>query len=174
MEKTLKSLIMILFGISLFLPVDCAKVSVSESSAKPVRHKIEKTKILKTQNVSMKKGDDIIKIAEQFLGLPYKFGGTTPAGFDCSGFTSYVYREAGISIPRDTEVQFSALNPVRVPKKGDLVFFKINGKRISHVGIYIGEYKFIHSPRTGKNVGYADMRIDYWKKRYAGSRTAIQ
>ncbi|MDH5654658.1 MAG: C40 family peptidase [Spirochaetia bacterium] len=170
MKHLLKSISFVLI-LNLFLPVNCAEVKVNESDAKPVKHEIYKSKPLKTQTVSVNRGDKILKIAEQFLGLPYKFGGNTPEGFDCSGFTGYVYKKAGIKIPRDTRDQFKALNPVKTPKKGDLVFFKITGNKISHVGIYAGNYKFIHSPRTGKNVEYTDIRIDYWKKRYAGSRT---
>lgn len=116
--------------------------------------------------------ESIVDIAKQYLGIPYKFGGQSPkTGFDCSGFTGYVYRKAGYSLPRGADDQFASLTPVRKPQPGDLVFFRINGQRVSHVGIYAGNYRFIHAPRTGKNVGYADMRISYWKKRYAGART---
>ena len=163
--------ILSLILISFFIPVNCAEVDIQESQAKPVRHDTYKSKPLTTQNVSLDAGDKIIEIAEKYLGLPYKYGGNTPAGFDCSGFTSYVYGKAGFQIPRDTRDQFSGMNSIRTPKRGDLVFFKIDGKKISHVGIYAGNYMFIHSPRTGKSVEYSDIRIDYWKTRYAGSRT---
>ncbi len=117
-------------------------------------------------------GNSIVSIAKQYLGTPYRYGGTTPAGFDCSGFTGYVYKRAGIKLPRDARDQFRRLTEQKVPKPGDLVFFKINGSSISHVGIYVGNLKFIHSPRTGRSVEIADMRISYWKTRYAGARTA--
>ena len=179
MVKLLKSLFPLFLGTSILLPVDCARVRIAESDGKPIRNEIVRHEMhsgisRKTRKVSIKKGNSIVSIAEKFIGLPYKYGGTTPEGFDCSGFTSYVYKEAGYKIPRDTVEQFDSLNPVRAPKKGDLVFFKISGNRISHVGIYVGKYKFIHSPRTGKNVDYADMRNDYCKQRYAGSRTIVK
>ena len=116
-------------------------------------------------------GYGIIDIADDYLGVPYKYGGTTPSGFDCSGFTGYVYKRAGYRLPRGADDQYRALNPIKKPEIGDLVFFKIDGKRVSHVGIYVGGFRFIHSPRTGKSVGYADLRTKYWKKRYAGART---
>lgn len=125
-----------------------------------------------TSGVTPQSGNTIVSIAKQYLGTPYRYGGTTPAGFDCSGFTGYVYKRAGIKLPRDARDQFRQLTEQKVPKPGDLVFFKIDGSSISHVGIYVGNLKFIHSPRTGRSVEIADMRIAYWKTRYAGARTA--
>ena len=124
------------------------------------------------RRMTLHTGDSIVDIAEEYLGTPYYWGGTKPStGFDCSGFTSYVYKRAGYEIPRETMAQYKDLNPVRKPNPGDLVFFKINGKNISHVGIYTGDGKFIHSPRTGTTVSFAELGNDYWKKRYAGSRS---
>jgi cell wall-associated NlpC family hydrolase len=119
-------------------------------------------------------GKGIIGIAEKYLGTPYRYGGNTPSGFDCSGFTSYVYDRAGYNLPRATTAQYGKLNPVRVPEVGDLVFFRTSGNRVSHVGIYVGNYQFIHAPSSGKTVGYADIRNSYWKPRYAGSRTIFR
>lgn len=118
-------------------------------------------------------GTGIVEIAKQYLGTPYRFGGTTPSGFDCSGFVKYVYSRAGIELPRDAREQYRRLSPLETPRPGDLVFFKINGTSISHVGIYTGNFRFIHSPRTGKTVEFADIRIDYWKQRFAGARTVF-
>lgn len=119
-------------------------------------------------------GRGIVQTAQKYLGTPYRFGGNSPAGFDCSGFTSYVYKKAGYRLPRATKAQYGKLNPIRAPKVGDLVFFRTSGKRISHVGIYVGEYRFIHAPSSGKTVSYADIRNSYWKPRYAGSRTVFR
>ncbi len=117
-------------------------------------------------------GHKIATIAKQYIGLPYKYGGTSPdTGFDCSGFTGYVYGRVGYKLGRGADDQYDSMKAVKVPLVGDLVFFNIDGKRVSHVGIYLGDFKFIHSPRTGKNIGIADIRIDYWKKRYAGARS---
>lgn len=117
----------------------------------------------------------IVETARKHLGIPYKFGGLSPSvGFDCSGLTKYVYLSSGYSIPRETDNQFDDLNEVVVPAPGDLLFFDITGKGVSHVGIYMGDFQFIHSPSTGKTVSYADIRNPYWKSRYVGSRSLFR
>lgn len=113
----------------------------------------------------------IVEISKQYLGYPYKPGGNTPSGFDCSGFVQFVYKKAGYNLPRTTKDQYFKLKPVKIPSKGDLIFFKINSPDISHVGIYIGNFQFIHAPSSGKFVEIQDIRMEYWKKRYAGSRS---
>jgi cell wall-associated NlpC family hydrolase len=90
----------------------------------------------------------VVNIARGLLGIPYVYGGSTPAGFDCSGFTSYVFGKAGVSIPRTASAQQSAATPVSDPKPGDLVFF---GSPAWHVGIYTGNGMMIDSPRSGKS-----------------------
>ena len=90
----------------------------------------------------------IVNIARGLLGIPYVYGGSTPSGFDCSGFTSYVYRKAGISIPRTASAQQRAATRVSNPKPGDLVFF---GSPAWHVGIYTGPGMMIDSPKPGKS-----------------------
>ncbi len=125
------------------------------------------------RRVTLYDGQGITELAQKYLGVPYRFGGQSPEGFDCSGFTSFVYKKAGYSLPRDAGEQFQALKPIKVPRPGDLVFFKIDGKSIGHVGIYLGNLRFIHAPSTGKTVSIADMRISYWKQRYAGARTVF-
>lgn len=113
-------------------------------------------------------------IAKRYVGVPYRYGGKSPrTGFDCSGYTRYVYARAGYRIPAGARNQFRRLHPVRQPRRGDLVFFRTAGSRISHVGIYAGNHRFLHAPRTGKRVGYADMRKKYWRKRYAGARSVL-
>lgn len=91
----------------------------------------------------------VIAIAKQYIGTPYVYGGSTPAGFDCSGFTQYVFAKAGKSIPRVTTAQQAAATPVSSPQPGDLVFF---GSPSWHVGIYVGDGMMIDSPRTGSTV----------------------
>ena len=90
----------------------------------------------------------VVNIARGLLGIPYVYGGTTPAGFDCSGFTSYVFGKAGISLPRTAAAQQAAATPVSNPQPGDLVFF---GAPAWHVGIYTGNGMMIDSPRAGKS-----------------------
>ncbi|MGO4363349.1 C40 family peptidase [Terrabacter sp. 2TAF16] len=92
----------------------------------------------------------IIGIAQSYFGVPYVYGGTTPSGFDCSGFTSYVYRQAGISIPRTASAQAAASTPVSNPRPGDLVFF---GSPIYHVGIYVSPGRMIDAQRPGTVIG---------------------
>ena len=116
----------------------------------------------------------ILHTARRTLGIPYRFGGKTPrSGFDCSGLTGYVFRKNGYRIPFGARNQYISLRRVRYPQPGDLVFFRTAGRRISHVGIYAGRYKFIHAPRTGKTVEYADLRNRYWRRRYAGARSVF-
>ncbi|GAA3608830.1 hypothetical protein GCM10022199_10710 [Marihabitans asiaticum] len=91
----------------------------------------------------------VIGIAKQYTGTPYVYGGSSPSGFDCSGFTQYVFGKAGKSLPRVTTAQQAATVPVSNPQPGDLVFF---GSPAWHVGIYVGNGQMIDAPRTGKSV----------------------
>ncbi len=90
----------------------------------------------------------VVNIARTLLGIPYVYGGTTTAGFDCSGFTSYVFAKAGVSLPRTAAAQQAAATPVSNPQPGDLVFF---GSPAWHVGIYTGNGMMIDSPKPGKS-----------------------
>ncbi len=92
---------------------------------------------------------DVISIAKQYIGTPYVYGGSSPAGFDCSGFVQYVFAKAGKSLPRVTTAQQAATTPVSNPQPGDLVFF---GSPSWHVGIYLGNGMMIDSPRTGSSI----------------------
>ncbi len=93
----------------------------------------------------------IVNIAQQYIGVPYVYGGSSPSGFDCSGLTMYVYGQAGISIPRTASAQQSSATPVSSPQPGDLVFF---GYPAYHVGIYVGNGMMIDSPKPGTSVQY--------------------
>ena len=104
----------------------------------------------------------------------YRLGGRAPkTGFDCSGFVQYVYaRTLGVELPDDSASQFrDGTHVTRTElRTGDLVFFHIRGKRVSHVGIYLGNGRFIHSPSTGKRVRVDDLHDWYWSQRYAGAK----
>lgn len=115
----------------------------------------------------------IVKTAEKYLGVRYKFGGMDPRGFDCSGYSSYVYKVNGYLIPHSAQQQFANGRRIGIKKAkpGDLVFFRTSGWKISHVAIYMGDYRFIHAPSRGKSVTYDDIRKEYWRKRYAGTVT---
>ncbi|GAA6524968.1 C40 family peptidase [Intrasporangium sp. DVR] len=93
----------------------------------------------------------IVGIAQSMIGVPYVYGGSTPSGFDCSGFTSWVYRQAGISIPRTASQQQASATRVSTPQPGDLVFF---GYPAYHVGIYVSPGRMIDAQRPGTVIGY--------------------
>jgi cell wall-associated NlpC family hydrolase len=125
------------------------------------------------------RASDMVVSAMTFLGVPYRRGGNDADGFDCSGFTRHVFQNTlGLVLPRRADEQATAAGLQQVPreelKPGDLVFFNTLKRTFSHVGIYIGEGKFIHSPRTGGQVRVEDMRIAYWSQRYTGARRAPQ
>ena len=121
---------------------------------------------------------DLVMQAMNFLGVPYRRGGNTAEqGFDCSGFTRFVFENSiGLVLPRraDQQAQTAGLQSVKREelKPGDLVFFNTMRRAFSHVGIYVGEGKFIHAPRTGGEVRVEDMRATYWAKRFNGARRA--
>ena len=121
---------------------------------------------------------DLVMQAMNFLGVPYRRGGNTAEqGFDCSGFTRFVFENSiGLVLPRraDQQAQTAGLQSVKREelKPGDLVFFNTMRRAFSHVGIYVGEGKFIHAPRTGGEVRVEDMRTAYWTTRFNGARRA--
>ena len=117
----------------------------------------------------------IIRTAERYIGVKYRGGGSTPFGFDCSGFVMYVYKKNGINIPRRAVSQFYGGRRINVnlAKPGDLLFFKISEKKISHVAIYTGDWRFIHAPSKNKRVSYDSIRSPYWSKRFFGAVTYI-
>ncbi|HWP18739.1 MAG TPA: C40 family peptidase [Burkholderiaceae bacterium] len=121
---------------------------------------------------------EMVMTAMNFLGVPYRRGGDSAEdGFDCSGFTRHIFEMSlGLVLPRRVDEQASAPGLVPVGrdelKPGDLVFFNTLRRTFSHVGIYIGDGKFIHSPRTGAKVRVEDMRVAYWAQRFTGARRA--
>ncbi len=115
---------------------------------------------------------NLVNTARSYIGTPYSYGGTTPSGFDCSGYTQYVFKQVGISIPRTTDQQFAMGAPVAKSdlQIGDLVFFNTSGSGVSHDGIYIGSGKFIHSS-SSKGVMISALNDPaYWGSRYIGAR----
>jgi cell wall-associated NlpC family hydrolase len=103
-------------------------------------------------------------LACQHLGVPYLWGGTTPAGYDCSGLVFDVWRRLGVVIPRDACDQFEHAQPTRLPRVGDLVFFS-RRDRIHHIGIYAGASWFLHAPQTGEVVCFASLNDGRWRTR---------
>ena len=121
---------------------------------------------------------ELVLSAMGFLGVPYRRGGNGPDdGFDCSGFTRHIFEMSlGLVLPRRVDDQASANGLLRIPREelrpGDLVFFNTLRRTFSHVGIYIGEGKFVHAPRSGSQVRVEDMRSAYWDRRFTGARRA--
>ena len=124
------------------------------------------------------RADDVLMQAMGLIGTRYRFGGTTPQqGFDCSGFTSYVFRESiGLQLPRTANDQFVG-SGASIEKSaltaGDLVFFRQGRGRIDHVGIYVGEGRFIHSPSRGGRVRIDALASPHWTRTYQGARRVL-
>jgi cell wall-associated NlpC family hydrolase len=116
----------------------------------------------------------MVSTAMRFLGVKYRFGGDTPKeGFDCSGLVAYAAEKSlGLKLPRSARDQAQAGTSVDRDelRRGDLVFFNTLGRRYSHVGIYLGDHKFVHAPRTGSAIRVDDMDMAYWRSRYNGAR----
>ena len=111
-------------------------------------------------------GARIADSALDLVGIPYRYGGQSPdAGFDCSGLVYFTYRQAGIDIPRVSEDQFKISRKISYQdiRDGDLVFFQ-DQRKLSHVGIYVGDGMFIHAPSSGKTVSIADMSAPYYQR----------
>lgn len=113
----------------------------------------------------------LVSIAMSQRGVPYIFGGTTPqTGFDCSGLVQYSYQQLGLHIPRSSYEQYRLSTPVYINRlqPGDLVFFRTRSIFVSHVGIYIGDNRFVHAPGEGRPVSTDSLDSPYWRKRLVG------
>ena len=110
--------------------------------------------------------------AQRMVGKPYRYGGSSPSGFDCSGLVLYSYRQAGLSLPHNTDRQRSLSRPVKVAelRRGDLLFFNQEGKKFGHVALYVGGGKFVHAPSSGKSVKTDRLDSPYWKKHLSEAR----
>lgn len=120
------------------------------------------------------RASDLVVTAMGFLGVPYKRGGNSAeTGFDCSGFVKAMYEQTvGLVLPRRANEQAAATQTIdkNELRPGDLVFFNTMRRAFSHVGIYIGNGKFIHSPKPGAEVRVEDMGVKYWARRFDGAR----
>lgn len=120
---------------------------------------------------------EIVFQALAAAGVPYRHGGQSlESGFDCSGLVAHVYREAfGIQLPHNARAQSRVGKPVSLAalEAGDLVFYNTEQRSFSHVGIYLGDHRFIHAPRPGAAVRVENMRTAYWVRRFDGGRRII-
>jgi len=115
-------------------------------------------------------GYALLQAAQSRIGAPYKYGGAGPDAFDCSGLVTYAHRQVGIAVPRTAAQQFAAATPVQRAelRPGDLVFFRLESRGVSHVGIYAGDGRFVHAPQRGGNVRLASLDEDYFRRSFAG------
>lgn len=132
------------------------------------------TRASSSGTVSRGDADALLSNAMGLLGVAYRFGGTSPqSGFDCSGFMQHIFRKTfAVNLPRISAQQAQAGSYVSRSdlQPGDMVFFRTSGRRISHVGMYVGNDRFIHAPRTGKRVEITSLSNKYWSARYATAR----
>ncbi|CAG9606472.1 C40 family peptidase [Pseudoneobacillus rhizosphaerae] len=121
---------------------------------------------------SSSKVDSLVAESKKYIGIPYVWGGTSPSGFDCSGFLNFVFVKVGVSIPRTVATIWKETTTVANPNVGDIVFFETYTSGPSHAGIYLGNNKFIHAG-SSTGVTISDLNSSYWKKRYLGARTPL-
>lgn len=142
-----------------------------QANARPVRHEGYQDPTAYSQ-----RANDVLLRALGLVGTPYRYGGNTPAGgFDCSGLVGFVYRDAaGLQLPRTT-AELMALRARHIARDdlqpGDLVLFTPGGS--GHVGIYVGEGRFVHAPSTGGTVRMDHLDASYWARSYAGARRVL-
>ncbi len=114
------------------------------------------------------------RIASAYLGAPYRWGATGPAAFDCSGYVGRVYGELGLTLPRSTRDLWVRLDPVQDPRPGDLVFFSFGGRGVDHVGIYLGNDRFIHANSVENRVMIERLSAPWYRKVYQGARRVAE
>ncbi|UTR13220.1 NlpC/P60 family protein [Salipaludibacillus sp. LMS25] len=143
---------------------------LANEASNPVSSSEDKNRSLSSAAVAT---DRLINDAKSLLGSPYVWGGTTPDGFDSSGFIHYVFRQNGIDLPRTHREYWDEGEPVSTPKRGDIVFFETYQPGPSHAGIYLGNNQFIHTS-SSKGVIITSMDNPYWNPKYIGAKRYFQ
>ena len=158
-------------------PPQTRQVATRSSSRKPATRTARASASRKTlparqSSVVSESHPAPVRRALGYLGARYRYGGSGSRGFDCSGFTAYIYRQHGISLPHNSAAQYRVGKPVSRSelRPGDLVFFRTRGRRISHVGIYIGDGKFVHASSARGRVRIDTLNSGYYHQRYVGAR----
>ena len=149
----------------------CVVLALSACSGGPVRPDARQPGVESPRPAETHRVPDVghraARIALQQLGTPYRYGGQSPSGFDCSGLVHYSYYHAGVSVPRTTQALWHAATPVRRSqlRVGDLLFFSIDGK-MSHVGLYVGNGRFVHAPSSGKVVKVESLYSPFYSEAF--------
>lgn len=114
----------------------------------------------------------VVRTALNYLGVPYRWGGTTPVGFDCSGFVQYIFAQHGRVLPREVQDQYGAGREIdlREVRPGDLLFFQTISRGASHVGVAVGDGRFVHAPSARGVVRVEPYTASYWTRRFVGAR----
>jgi cell wall-associated NlpC family hydrolase len=183
-QFTLDHLVLLL-GVSVVLAA-CSTVSgpAHNDSATELRNSTDQKRAFDSESSQMempgqprlgaspmaesRRGQRVVEIARKQVGTPYRFGGTSPSGFDCSGLVRYVWAQVGVSLPHNAAKQYRYGSPVSRDRlePGDLVFFD----RLRHSGIYIGGGRFIHARQTGKRVSIASLDDGWYAENWVGAR----
>ncbi|MEN9502294.1 MAG: hypothetical protein RI964_1579 [Pseudomonadota bacterium] len=160
----------IAFTCSMLLFSGCSTAPTPQTTARVTPQQVATAQVSHPQK-SVTLLEKVVWNAQKQQGKMYRWGGTSPVtGFDCSGLTQYAFQKgAGVSIPRTAAAQYASA--VKIPaaqaRKGDLVFFNTHGHKVSHVGVYLGQNKFLHAPRTGKAI--TTSKLDgYWQQNLVG------
>lgn len=168
----------LIFSLILAASVHAAPADQADDMERLLADKGLLGKLTQVTQTMGNKASELVVSAMGALGVPYRRGGNSfESGFDCSGFVRAVYEQTvGLILPRRAEQQAAATQTIDrtelVP--GDLVFFNTMKRAFSHVGIYVGDDKFIHSPKPGAEVRVEDMRLSYWSRRFDGARRVTE
>ena len=140
------------------------------STQRVTEERREKYEQLASRSIESRRSNrsEVVETSKKYIGVPYAIGGKSPSGFDCSGFVQYVYNKHGQVLPRSSSAMFNVGIKVTDLKPGDLVFFNTSGSGVSHVGIYIGNGRFISA--TSKGVKIDGLYDSYWGPKYLGGK----
>lgn len=151
----------------LFLVAATLLLAACSSAPEPRVERPAAEPVTRDSNATGSVGEKAASYALQQVGVPYRYGGDNPSGFDCSGLVQYSYLRAGRALPRTTGALWDYVTPVRDKdmRAGDLVFFRIAGK-MQHVGMYVGDGRFVHAPQSGRTVSVATLDSGFYEQAF--------